>query len=219
MNVAGRVALGVIAAEVLACQRGLNGFHFLRRDRAPRQPPLSQQTRDASRMLKAFAVTVNMQDALLLQVKVDTLGLSPRKQVLTRGNRQAGRLDGVGLVPGNAGDELGKPGQFVPTRLGVDQQRCVLAQHPFETLDQGRRMGPGFGIGGRELTAIGKGGLHGRIAMPLEQGDRKTTTGQAVGGGHTRDTAADDCKGLHEVRSKSESRPRCARQTPPLFGT
>ena len=43
---------------------------------------------------------------------------------------------------------------------------------------------PDLGIGGRQLAAIGKRGVHRRIAMLLEQGDGKAAPGKRVGRGN-----------------------------------
>jgi hypothetical protein len=59
-------------------------------------------------------------------------------------------------------------------------------------------VGPDFGIGGRELTAVGKRGFHRGVAMAFEQGDGKAAFGQGIGGGDTGDAAANDCNGFHE---------------------
>ena len=218
VDVTGRIALGVVAAEVVAGQRGLDGFHLGRRHGSARQAACGQELGDLARMLEALAVAVDMQDTLLLEVKVYAFGLGPGKQVRTRGNGQARCLNGVALVLGDAGDELCKPGQLVPARLGVEQQRRVLAQHPFEALDQGGRVCPGLGVRGRELSAVGKGGLHGGVTVPLEQGDLEAATGQGVGAGHAGDAATNDCDGFHEVRSKKGSSQRhCAANAPSVW--
>jgi hypothetical protein len=78
-------------------------------------------------MVKTGLVAVDVQDALLLQVKVDAFGLGPTKQVLARGNGEAGGGHRVVAVLGNGRHELGKPAQLVPGGRGVDQQRAHRA--------------------------------------------------------------------------------------------
>ena len=40
----------------------------------------------------------------------------------------------------------------------MDEQRRILAQHPFQALEEGARLVPDLGVGGRKLAAIGEGG-------------------------------------------------------------
>eukprot|EP01136_Pigoraptor_vietnamica_P021553 Opistho-1_new@71843 len=80
VDVAGAVALGVVATEVVAPQRGLDGAHLLGRDGTARQAALGQQPGHLPRVLEAGAVAVDVQDALLLQVEIDPFGFNPAEQ-------------------------------------------------------------------------------------------------------------------------------------------
>ena len=99
---------------------------------------------------------------------------------------------------GHGGHEFDKPGYFVPGGAGIDQQWRVAFEHPFQALEDGGPAGPDFGVRRRELPAVGKRDFHGSVAMALEQGHGKAAFGQGVGGGHTGDTATNDCDCFHE---------------------
>ena len=214
VDVAGAVALGVVAAVVLASQRGFDGAHLVGRDGAARQAAFGQQLAHFARVVEAGLVAVDVQDALLLQVEVDALGLRPAEQVLARGNCQLGSGDGVLAVHGDGGRELGEPGQLVPARLGVDQQRRVGLEHPLDALEQGGGVGPGFGVGGRQLPAVGVAGFHARVAVLFDQGDVVTFAGQGVGAGDAGDAAADDDELCHWVSLDSRQTGMGTTRTP-----
>ena len=203
VNVTGRVALGVVAAIKLARQGGLDGLHFLRRDGTARQAALGQQLGHLASMLKALGIAVNVQDALFFQVELDAFLIGPGKEVLTCLDGQARGFNGVLCVLGNAGNELGKPRQLVPAGFRVDQQGRIAFQHPFQAFDQGGRMGPDFGVRGRQLATVGKRGLHGGIALLFKQRHRKAFFGQRISGCHTRDAATNHCHRFHHVLQTS----------------
>ena len=50
--------------------------------------------------------------------------------------------------------------------------------HPLQALDDGRGVGPDFGIGGRELAAVGIGRFHAGVAVFFDQGDQDALLGQ-----------------------------------------
>ncbi len=222
VDITGGVAFGVVAAVVAASQGWLDGAHLLGRHAAPRQAAFGEQARNLSGMIEAGLVAVDVQDALLLQVEVDAFGFGPGEQMLARGNGQPSGLDGVLAVVGDRADELGEPGELVPAGLGVDQQRRVALEHPLEALDDRRPVVPDLGIGRRQLAAIGERGLHGRVAVLFQQGDREAALGQGIGGGDAGDAATDDCDCFHccapERRGVIARAPN-ARRAPPLFWT
>ena len=124
VDVAGGVALGVVATVVLALQRGFNGAHLVRRDRAALQAACGQQGGHCAGVVKARLVAVDVQDAFALVVEVNAFCLGPAKQVLARGNGQARGGDGVVAVAGYGGHKLGHPAQLVPGGRGVHQERA-----------------------------------------------------------------------------------------------
>ena len=86
-----------------------------------RKAPLCEQDRYFACMVEPFFVTVDVQDAFLLQIEINAFFLRPGKQVLTRGHSHARRFDRVAFVVRHGRNELSKPGEFVPGRRGVDQ--------------------------------------------------------------------------------------------------
>ena len=58
-------------------------------------------------------------------------------------------------------------------------------------------MVPNLRIGGRELTAVGKRGFHGSIAMPLNQSDAIATFNECVSCSDARDAATNNDIGFH----------------------
>ena len=146
VNVAGRVAFGEIAAVELARQRGLNHMHFIGCDGAALQSALCQQLRDFARVLKACTVAVDVQDALLFQVEINAFTLSPGEQMLACCNGQACGFDGVFLVLRNGRQKLREPRNLVPAGFGIDQQRCVAFEHPFQPLEDGGPVCPDLGV-------------------------------------------------------------------------
>ena len=192
VDVAGGVALCEIAAVVLALQCGFDGFHLVGRHGAARQAALGQQLGDFARVVKALFVTVDVQDAFALVVKLNALGFGPSKVVLTRFNGQLGRGDGVVFVLGDGSHELGHPAELVPSGGGVHQQGRIAFEHPLEALDEGGRVGPDFGVGGRQLAAVGIGRFHAGVAVFFDQGDLDALLGQGVSGCDAGDAAAND---------------------------
>ena len=193
VDVARGVALGEIATVIVAGQRGLNRFHLCGRHRPAWQATFGQQLGDFARVVKAFFVAVDVQDAFFFQVKVHALGLRPGKQVLACGHGQACRLNGVAAVVGHVAYELGKPAELVPAGLRVDQERRVALEHPLDALEDGGPVVPDLGIRRRQLSAVGKRCFHCGVTVFLEQGDGKAALGQCVSGSNTRDAATNDC--------------------------
>jgi len=221
VDVTGAVALGEIAAVVLALQRGFNGAHFVGCHGTALQPACGQQFGDFARVVKPGLVAVNVQDALALEVKVNALGLCPTEQVLPCLNGQAGGGDGVVAVFGNVGHEFGHPAQFVPAGFGVHQQRRVGLQHPFDAFDQGGRVRPDLGIGRRQLPAVGIAGFHARVAVFFDQGDAVALFGQGVGAGDTGDAAANDdevllCHGESRFQGRQTKETQPAHRVPTM---
>lgn len=100
--------------------------------------------------------------------------------MLTRSHGQLGGFNGVLLVVGHGSHELCKPRNFVPAGFWIDQQLGIALEHPLQALDDGGGVGPDFCIGSRQLPSIGKGSLHGGIAMTLKQSDREAALGQCI---------------------------------------
>ena len=127
-------------------------------------------------MVEATFAAIKVQDALLLEVKVNALFLRPRKQMLASGHRHACGRYGVALVVRHGGNELGKPRQLVPGRCRVDQLRRIAFEHPLQRFERGGPVGPHLGVRGRKLTAVGERGFHRRVAMTLEFNFNATET-------------------------------------------
>ena len=192
VDVAGGVAFGEVTTVVIAVQGGLNGLDLFWRHGAAWQAALGQQFGDLASMVEALFVAVKMQNALALVVELDALGLGPCKVVLARFDGQLRGCDGVLTVLGHGGHELGHPAELVPGGGGVHQQGRVIFEHPLQTLDDRGRVGPDFGVGGRQLTAVGIRRFHAGVAVFLDQGDVKTLLNQGIRGGDARDAATDN---------------------------
>ena len=81
---------------------------------------------------------------------------------------------------------------------------------------------PHLGVGRRELAAVGERGLHGGIAVLLEQRDGIAFAGERIGARHPGDASTDDCNGLHWNGLQTSGVgvfARHVRNTPPLSGT
>ncbi len=137
-------------------------------------------------------VAIDVQDAAGLVIEVDALAPGDVEQIVPRLNSEAGGLDGVGAIVRDVAEELRHPRIFVPGRHRVHQQRRIGLEHPFDALQHGRPGVPHFGIAGGELAAIGERGLHRRIALAVDHGDRIALVGQGIGGGDAGDAGADD---------------------------
>ena len=141
---------------------------------------------------KARLVVIDVQDAAPLQVEIDLFALGHRKQVLARFDGHARGLDGVAAVVGDARHELADPRILVPRRLGIEQQRRIVAQHPFDAFEQRAGAVPDLGIAGGKLSTVGKRGFHGRIQMPVEHRDLIAELRERVSSGDAGNTGADD---------------------------
>ena len=195
VDVARGVALGEIAAVVIASQRGLDGFHFARGHGTAWQAAQGQHLAHFTGVIKALFFAVDMQDALFFEIEIHALRLRPGKQMFTRRNGQASRLHGVALVMRDVANELQHPAQLVPAGLGVDQERCVAFQHPLHALEDGGPVVPHLGIGRGQLTPVGKRGFHGHVAVFLKQRHGKAALGQGISRGDASDAAADHGNG------------------------
>ena len=115
----------------------------------------------------------------------------PRRQ------RQPHRLDRVGAVAADVAHELGHPRDLVPARHGVDEQRRVVPQHPFEALQDRGPGRPDLGVRGRELAAVGVARLHRRIAVAVDDGDVEPRLVEVIGGRHAGDPGAENGDARH----------------------
>ncbi|MNS95579.1 hypothetical protein D3C72_1298460 [compost metagenome] len=197
VDVARGIAVRVVAAVEVALQGRFDGAHFLRRDGAPLQAAPRQQARHAGRPLEAGLVTVDVQDAGAAVIEINLLCLRPRKQMFARGDRHAGRGDGVALVSRHGGEKLGKPAQLVPAGPGMKQQGRIAPRHPFQGIQYRCLVVPHFRVRGRQLPSVRIRGFHGRIAVAFDQGHVHAPLGQRIRRRHARDACAQHGHALH----------------------
>ncbi len=57
--------------------------------------------------------------------------------------------------------------------LGLTSKGRIRVAYPFEAFENGAGVVPYFGIGSRNLTAVGERGLHRSVAVALKQRDSK----------------------------------------------
>ena len=171
VDVARGIALGEVTPVVLALQRGFNRAHLIGGNCTAWQATSGQHAGHGAGMVKARLVAVDVQDAFALVVEINAFFFGPTKQVLARGNGQAGGGFGVVAVLGYGGHKLGHPAQLVPGGRGVHQEWGVLGEHPLQPFDDGAGVGPDLGIGRRQLPAVGVRRFHARVAVFLDQGD------------------------------------------------
>ena len=107
------------------------------------------------------------------------------------GDRQPHGLDRVRLVARDVGQELGHPADLVQRGARVDEQRRVGLQHPLQALQHRAPLGPGLGVRGGELPAVGEARLHRGIAVAVEDRHLEAAVQQLIGGRQAGHAGAD----------------------------
>ena len=121
------------------------------------------------------------------------------------------------LVVRDVGQELGHPAHLVQRRRRVDEQRRVGLQHPLQALQHRAPLGPGLGVRGGELAAVGEARLHGGIAVAVEHRHLEPAVEELVGGRQAGHAGADHGNRGHRVHSQGSGR-LAAAVPPPCLG-
>ncbi len=101
------------------------------------------------------------------------------------------------------------------------QQRCVGLKGPQERLPRYLRARPGFGVAGRDLSAVGEAGLRGRGGLAVDDGDFVALLAKEIGRGDAEQAGAED-DDVHEGLSKDEGAANDVKRSlaaPPVLGT
>ena len=80
---------------------------------------------------------------------------------------------------------------LVQRRRRVDEQRRVGLQHPLQALQHRAPLGPGLGVRGGELAAVGEARLHRGIAVAVEDRHLEPAVEELVGGRQAGHAGAD----------------------------
>ena len=138
-------------------------------------------------------IAEDMEDAPALLVVFEP-GL--RRQLLEHGAAVKGEgqdTADVGARPPRraVGEEAEPPGPHGGIGVEMKDQRRVLAPEPSEELQGHGRVGPGHGVGGRDMAAIGVAGLETRPPLAVDDGDLVPGAGEEVGRAHADHTGAE----------------------------
>ncbi len=201
VDIARVVRGGEEAAVEIPRQRRFQRAHLRGRDAHALEPALGEQGVDAGGAVEAVFVAIDVEDAARLAVEIDAFGLGHLVQDAAGGDGHAHGIDRIAVVVRDLRHELHHPGILMPGGFGVHEERGILLGHPFDAFEDGGPAGPDLGIAGGELAAIGEGGLHACIAVPVEDRDGIAALEERIGGGDAGDTGADHGDMLHDPRS------------------
>ena len=110
-----------------------------------------------------------MQDASLEVVVFNADIPTQRLQMGTAVDPQIYDLPNVVSRPGSRAllQESHRPAPLRRVQTGTEKQWCIRLEQPFEYLQGCRRIGPGFGMGYRYLTAVGITGFGACLILPV----------------------------------------------------
>mmetsp|Transcript_29940 Transcript_29940/g.73669 ORF Transcript_29940/g.73669 Transcript_29940/m.73669 type:complete len:281 (-) Transcript_29940:22-864(-) len=188
-------------------ERRLDLRELLRRDGVALEARLRVERVHELGVLVLLLVAIEVQDAAELGVEVEVVRLGVLEQQLARGDGEADRVERVGLVVGDLREELEHPAVLVPARRRVDQERRIALRHPFHALEDRAPRVPHLRVRCRELTAVGKGRLHRRVSVPIEDRHVKAALHEGARGGHAGDAGADDSYLAHFARTMRREPP------------
>ena len=152
------------------CQRRLDGQALGSRFRQPVAAELPHQFRLRQGMGKLPLIGIEMQDSALLGIVSQGEG---RSHLLEQAAAVQGQAqDGQQVAPTAARGALGKkahaPEPLLRIGAQAPEQGRILAAQPAQQLAEDRRVGPGFGMTGGNLPAVGETGLAGDPGLALE---------------------------------------------------
>ena len=153
------------------------------------------QGRSRNRLVQGLAAFVDAQDAACLLLVLDA-GFGAQRQKLRpavaadRGD--LGRV-GAGACRQALTQEGEAPGPLVRIGAQAKQHRRVFAPQPFEHLLRRRWIGPGLGVAGRNLAAVGEAGFHRGRILAVDDRDLMPGAGQIPSAGHADYAGAQDC--------------------------
>src|SRR5690606_29917892 len=155
---------------------------------------------------EAGPVMIKVQNAALFQVEINPLLLGHSKQMLTGFDGKLRCGDRVFSIFSNGPEKFRQPPILVQGRTRVQEQRRVFLHHPAQALCQGRGLIPDFRVGGRELAAVRKRGLHGCVELALQNGNLVAGTAEQIGGRDAGDTGAEYGDTGHDVPQQEQGR-------------
>lgn len=154
----------VVAADdgiAMRRQRGLDGDDLVGRHHAALDAEVAHQPGGALGIFEFLRIAIEIQDAALKMVVLDAQvgahGAQRGAAVFSHADHGAD----VGRQP--AGQALAQerqaPHPLAPVELRAEQQRRVFLEHPLQQLERRLGIGPGFGVGHRDLRAVGQAGF------------------------------------------------------------
>ncbi len=173
-------------------QGGFDRNRLVRRQQPTLASKLLHQADRALRGVEFPLRGVEVQDALGPLVVLDARLAAQRLQGVAAVGAQADDLaDVVARACGQAFAQEAQPPQpLQPVRPQPEQQRRVLAQHPLQRLPRCGRVGPGFGVADRNLSAVGEAGFGAGEGLAVDHRDLAAEAVEIVGAGGTDDSRA-----------------------------
>ena len=87
--------------------------------------------------------------------------------------------------------KLQGPAPLLPVQLEAKQQRRLVAEHPFQRFQRRIAVGPGLAVADRNLSRIGKAGLHGDVGLPVHDSDFVALFQKMPGGANANNSGAE----------------------------
>ena len=171
--------------------------HLLGRKLLAHEPTLGIERAHAAGVRHLPGGLVEVQDAAIGAVVIDPRARGHLLQDRARGHGHAHGGERVRMAVAEVAHELRHPGQLVPARRWVDEERRVAPEHPAQALDQRRARRPDLGVRRRELAAVGVARLHRRATMAVDHGHAEVRLVQVVGGDHAGDPGAEHGDSRH----------------------
>src|SRR5688572_2265561 len=155
------------------------GLHF-----AP-DAKRAHRFRMAGERLEIALVGGELQDAALEVVVADAELRAQGAQAFAAVAGEAGQRAAVALETAREAFEqkAQAPLPLRPVGARAEQQRRILAPQPAQKFRQHGRLGPGLGVAGGDLPAVGERGLQAGGLAPLDDGDLVAGLGEVPGAG------------------------------------
>jgi hypothetical protein len=176
-------------------ERGLQRDTLGRRQHAQIDAVQLFQGRSRNRLVQRLAAFVDAQDAACLLLVLNA-GFGAQREELRPAvavdGRDLGRV-GAGACRQALAQEGEAPGPLVRIGAQAKQHRRVFAPQPFEHLRRRSGVGPGLGVAGRDLAAVGEAGFHRGRVLAVDDRDLMPGAGQIPSARHADYAGAQDC--------------------------